>query len=72
MVQRLGSGPWSTDGFHSHKAHKQLATVPAAADDIGILLPRGSPILGLLSVMHLYQPKASSTPSMEDGSLVLQ
>lgn len=66
MVQRLGSGPWSMDEFHSHKAHKQLIMVPMAAKDMGVLLPRGGPILGLL-----HRRKASSKPSMEDGTLVL-
>lgn len=72
VVQRLGSGPWSTDEFHSHKAHKQWATVPMAAKDTGILLPRRGPILGLLSVILLHWPKASSRQSVEDGTLVLQ
>lgn len=72
VVQRLGSGPWSTDEFHSHKAHKQLAMVLMAAKDMGVLLPRGGLILGLLSVIPLHRPKASLRPSVEDGTLVLQ
>lgn len=72
VVQRLGSGPWSTDEFHSHKTHKKLATVPMAVEDMKVFLPRGDRILGLLSVILLHQPKASSRPFMEDGSLVLQ
>lgn len=72
VVQKLGSGPWSKDKFHSHKAHKQLAMVPMAAKDTGVLLPRGGPILGLLSVILLHRPKSSSRPFMEDGTLALQ
>jgi len=54
VVKRLDSGPRSMDAFHSHKAHKQLATVSMAAKDTGVLLPRGGPILGLLSVILLH------------------
>lgn len=35
MVQRLGSGPQSTDKFYSHKVHKQQAMVPKADKDMG-------------------------------------
>lgn len=46
--------------------------VPMATKDMTALLPSSSLFLGLLSVILLHQPKASSRTSMEDGTLVLQ